>query len=103
MEVFKIKADKAPIATRHNTVNDEFDKIEETGWHTYIAGVASLATSDGYVCPIGIILMRFNLTDNHVVTNFFSSVFGLGIVIWLLGLEGLHWLWQRFVIACVWQ
>ena len=28
VEVFKIKAGKAHIATQHNTVNDEFDKVE---------------------------------------------------------------------------
>ena len=62
------------IATIQNTVNDEFDEVEGTGWRTYIARVANLATSDGDVCSIGIFLMRFNLSDNHGVKNLFSSV-----------------------------
>ena len=59
---------------RHNTVNDEFDEVEGTGWHTYISRVTNLATSDGDACSIGILLMRFDLADNHGVANFFSSV-----------------------------
>ena len=31
-------------------------------------------TSDVYACPIGVLLIRFNLADNHGVTNLFSSV-----------------------------
>ena len=60
--------------TRQNTVNDEFDEFEGTGWRTYITGVANLDNSDGDVCSIGIFLMSFNLTENHGVTNLFSSV-----------------------------
>ena len=71
VEVFKINADKARIVTRQKTVNDEFDEVEGTGWCTYIAGVANLATRDGDACSIGIFLMRLNLAYNHVVTNFF--------------------------------
>ena len=59
---------------RQNTVNDELDEVEVTCWCTYIARVVDLATSDGDVCPIGILLMRFDLVYNHGVTNFFSSV-----------------------------
>ena len=71
---FFIKAEKARILTRYNTVNDEFEEVEGTCWHTYIAGVENLATSDGDTCPIGIFLMRFDLADNHIVTNLFSSI-----------------------------
>ena len=71
---FKIKTDKARITTRQNTVNDEFDKVEGTGWRIYIPGVANLATSDNDKYSIGIFLMRLNLADNHGVTNFFSIV-----------------------------
>ena len=59
---------------RQNTVNDKFDKVEGTCWRTYISGVAYLATRNGDACPIGILLMRFDLTDNHGVKNLFSSV-----------------------------
>ena len=64
------------IATRQNTVNDEFDEVEWTGWRTYISGVANLTTCNGDACSIGILFMRFELADNHGVENFFSSVFG---------------------------
>ena len=74
VEAFLIKADKARIATIQNTVNDEFDEVERTGWRTYISGIAHLATVDGDACLIGISLMRFNLADNHLVTNLFYSV-----------------------------
>ena len=50
------------IATRQDTVNDD------------IAWVEYLATSDGDACPIGILILRFDLTYNHGVANFFSSV-----------------------------
>ena len=46
VDFFKIKSDKLRIATIQNTVNDEFDEVEGTGWRTYIARVANLATSD---------------------------------------------------------
>ena len=52
----------------------KFDEVEGTGWRTYISGLVDLATSNVDACPIGIPLMRFNLADNHGVTNFFSSV-----------------------------
>ena len=65
--VFKIKADKARIATRQKNVNDEFDEVEGTSWRTYIYGVANLTTSDGDACLIGILPMRFDLADNHGV------------------------------------
>ena len=74
VEVFKIKADKARIATQKNTVNYDFDEVKGTGWRTYISGVANLTTSNGDACSIGILLMGFDLVDNHGVANFFSSV-----------------------------
>ena len=33
-----------------------------------------MATSDGDTFPIGILLIMFDLADNHRVTNLFSSV-----------------------------
>ena len=74
VEAFLIKADKARIATIQNTVNDEFDEVERTGWRTYIAEVANLATSDGYVCSVRIFLMRFNLPYNHGVKKKFFCI-----------------------------
>ena len=74
VEVFKVKADKARNATRQDTVNDDFDKVKWTGWCTYIVGVADLANSHSDAFPIGILLMMFNLADNHGVTPLFSSV-----------------------------
>ena len=62
------------IATRQNTVNYELDKVEGTCWRAYISWVADLATRYGDACPIGILLLRFDLAYNHGVTNFFSSV-----------------------------
>ena len=76
VEVFKIKADKARIATQQNTSNDNFDEIKSTGWRTYISGVANLTTCDGDACLIGILFMRFDLVDNHGVANLSSSVLG---------------------------
>ena len=62
------------IATRQNTFNDEFDEVEGTCWRTYIARVSDLATSDGDACPIEILLMMFDLSDNHGVKFSFSFV-----------------------------
>ena len=70
------KSDKARIETRQNTVNDEFDKVELTGWHTYISGVENLITCEGDACLIGIFFMRFDLADNHGAADLFSSVLG---------------------------
>ena len=39
-----------------------------------LSGVGNLNTSDGDACSIGILLMRFDLADNHGVANLFSSV-----------------------------
>ena len=74
VEVFKVKSDKAHIATRQNTVNDELYNVEGTCWCTYISRVAYLTTSDVDACLIGILLMRFDLAYNHGVTNLFYSV-----------------------------
>ena len=63
------------IATRQNTVNDEFDEVKGTSWRAYISGVADLDTKNGDECPIVILLMWFNLADNHGVKIFFSTVF----------------------------
>ena len=70
----EVKADKARIATRQDTVNDELEKVKGTCGCAYITWVAYLATSDSDVCKIGILLLRFDLTYNHVVENLFSSV-----------------------------
>ena len=60
--------------TRQNTLNDELDEVEGTCGRAYIAWVEDLATSNGDVCPIGILLLRFDLTYNHGVANFFPFV-----------------------------
>ena len=62
------------IAKRQNTVNYEFYEFKGTGWCTYIAGVANLAISNVDACSIGMLLMRFNFSDNHGVKILFSSV-----------------------------
>ena len=64
------------MATWQNTVNDELDKVQGTGWRTYIAGVAYFATSNGDAYPIGILLISFKLAENHGDKNLFSSVLG---------------------------
>ena len=60
--------------TRQNTVNDDLGEVEVTCRRTYISQVADLDTKDVDTCPIGILLMRFDLSDNHGVTDLFSSV-----------------------------
>ena len=40
----------------------------------YIAWIADAATIDGDACTIGILFLRSDLTHNHGVENFFSSV-----------------------------
>ena len=74
IKVFKVKAYKAHIATRKDTVNDESEEVEVTCGHAYIDWVADLDTRDGDACPIGILLLRFDLTYNHGVADLFSSV-----------------------------
>ena len=59
-----------------NTDNYEFDKVEWTGWRTYILGVANLTNCNGDARSIGIFFMRFDLADNNGVEKFFSSVLG---------------------------
>ena len=58
IKVFKFKSDKASIATRKDTVNNELDEVEETCGHAYIDWVSDLDTRDGDTCPIGILLLR---------------------------------------------
>ena len=60
--------------TRHNTVNGEFDEVDGNDWRTYISQVADLDTKDVDTCPIGILLMGFDLVDNHGVAHLFSYV-----------------------------
>ena len=68
---FKVKSDKARIATIQDTVNEELDEVEGTCGRAYIAWVADLDTSDCDACLIGILLLRFYLTYHHGVANCF--------------------------------
>ena len=76
VKVFLIKGNKARVATRQNTVNDVFDDVDRTGWCTYIPGVANLTPCGGDARAIWILLVRFDLADNHGVSNFVLSVSG---------------------------
>ena len=60
--------------TRQDTINCEIDKVEGTCGRAYISGITYSATSDNDACTIGIFLLRSDLTHNHGVENFFSSV-----------------------------
>ena len=62
--------------TRQNSINDEFDEVEWTGWCTYIPRVEILTTCNSYAREIWIFLVRFELADYHGVANFVSSVLG---------------------------
>ena len=88
------------IETRQNTVNYEFDEVEETSGRTYITGVADLATSNGYACPIGILLMSFDLADNHGMTNLFSSA--LRDIFKIDDTEGVH-AFHSLVLGALWS
>ena len=70
---FSDQREKSCVATQHNTVNDEFDWVEWTGWCAYIPRVAYLTTCDSDARAIRIFLVRFDLADNHGVENFVSS------------------------------
>ena len=61
---------------RQNTVNDEFDEVKWTGWRTYIPRVANVTNYYGDACSIVIFFVRFDLTYDHGVANFFSYVLG---------------------------
>ena len=69
-----IKADKAHIATRKGTVNNELDQVERTCRRAYIARIKDEAASYGDVCTIGNFLLMSDLTHNHGVANFLSSL-----------------------------
>ena len=74
IKVSCIKADKARITTRQDTINHELDKVEGTCGRAYIAWITDVATSDGDAYTIGILFLRLDLTHNHGVKFFFSSV-----------------------------
>ena len=74
IKVFKVKVDKVRIVTRQYIVNHELDEVEGTCGRAYAAWIAYAATSDGDVFPIGIFLLRSDLTHHHGVENFFSYV-----------------------------
>ena len=60
--------------TRHETVNNELCEVEGTCGHDYIAWIIDAANSGGDVFTVGIFLLMSDLTHNHGVENFFSSV-----------------------------
>ena len=59
---------------RQDTVNDELDKVEGTRGLAYISLIAYSTTSNGDVFPIGILLLRCDVTYNYGVANFFSFI-----------------------------
>ena len=71
---FCIKSDKARIATRQNTVNQDIENVEGTCGRAYIVWIKDAANSDCYECKIGIFLLGSDLTHNYGVENFSSSV-----------------------------
>ena len=71
---FCIKADKARIATRQDTLNHDIDKAEGTCGRAYIAVITDTAARDGDACTIGIFLLRSDFTYNHGAANLFSSI-----------------------------
>ena len=71
---FEVKAGELRIPPRQDTVNHELDKVEGNCGCDYVAWIADAATSNGNSYPIGIFLLRSDLTHNHGVANFFSSV-----------------------------
>ena len=74
VQVFCVKADKARISTRQDTVNHEIDQVEITCRRAYISGITDTAASYGDACTIGIFLLRSDLTQNHGVENLLPSV-----------------------------
>ena len=74
IEVFQIKRNKVRIATRQNAFNDNFDKVELSGWCTYIPRVANLTTCDGDARAIRVFLVGFDLEYYHGMANFMMSV-----------------------------
>ena len=71
---FKLKSYKARIATRQDTINNELEEVEGTCGRAYVAWIVDAATRDGDACPIGVFLLRSDLTHNHGVEIFFSSI-----------------------------
>ena len=59
---------------RQNAVNDNFDKVEWSGWCTYICGVGNCTACDGDARAIRVFLVGFDLAYHHVVEHFMSSV-----------------------------
>ena len=49
----------------------------------------------------GIVLISLRFCLGQALLDFGET--GLVIVVWLPGLDLLHWPWQRSVILCVWQ
>ena len=74
IKVFYVKADKARIFLRQDTVNHDLDEVEVTFGCAYIAWVVDGDTRDSDTCTIGILLLRSDLTHNHGVANLFSSI-----------------------------
>ena len=73
---FCVKAYKSRIATIQYTVNHDLVEVDGTCGRAYIAWITDVATSNSDACTIGIFLLRSDLTHNHGVENFFSSVSG---------------------------
>ena len=71
IKVFYVKADKARIFLRQDTVNNDLDEVEVTFGCAYIAWVVDGDTRDSDTCTIGILLLRSDLTHNHGVAIFF--------------------------------
>ena len=72
--MFCVKAYIARIATRQDTINHELDEVEVTCGRAYVAWISYAATIDSDECPIGIFLLRPDLTHNHDVGKHFSSI-----------------------------
>ena len=69
VKVSCVKADKARILTRQDTVYHELDKVEGTRGRAYISGITDAATSDGGACTIWKFLLRSDLTHKHGVES----------------------------------
>ena len=71
---FFVKAEKALIMMRQDTVNHKLDQVDRTCGRAYIAGILDAASIYGDACTIGIFLLRSDLTHNHGVANFLPYV-----------------------------
>ena len=69
-----VKSDKVRIATKQDTVNNDFYRVKRTCVRAYISETTNAAASYGNACTIGILILRSDLTHNHGVENFLLSI-----------------------------